>query len=83
MKDGLVPINGLRVPLEGDTTGWCIWAGEELKEDDDFFLPLHVQHIDEWTPYVKKYLGLPTGWRFLIAGDYVDVWYDAHLLDEE
>jgi hypothetical protein len=26
-------------------------------------------------------LGLPPGWRFLIAPGYLDVWYDASLLD--
>ncbi|MFV1457974.1 DUF4262 domain-containing protein, partial [Bacillus mycoides] len=51
--------------------------------EEDFFLPLHVQHIDEWAPEIKKYLGLPPGWRFLIAGDYEDVWYDPNLFDED
>lgn len=83
VKSGIAPINGLRVPLEGDTTGWYIWAGEEMGLEPDFFIPIHVQHIDEWVPEIKKYLGLPPGWRFLITGDYEDVWYDSDLLDEE
>ena len=28
VKDGNFPINGLRHPPEGDTSGWYIWAGE-------------------------------------------------------
>jgi len=28
VTSGLMPINGLRHPPEGDTTGWYIWAGE-------------------------------------------------------
>ena len=28
---------------------------------------------------IKKYLGLAPGWRFLIAGDYEDVWFDERL----
>ena len=80
VRDGLLPINGLRHPPEGNTTGWYIWAGEELSDAPDFFKPLHVEHLDEWCPLVKKYLGLAPGWRFLIAGEYEDVWFDATLL---
>lgn len=83
VKDGITPINGLRMPIENGTTGWYIWAGEEMGTEEDFFLPLHVQHIDEWAPEIKKYLGLSPGWRFLIDGDYEDVWYDPNLLNEE
>ncbi len=82
VRDGIIPINGLRHHPEDGTTGWFIWAGEELSQDDDFFLPLHVEHLDEWAPSIKKYLGLAPGWRFLIAGDYEDVWYDPNLLEE-
>ena len=45
-----------------------------------FFVPLHVVHLDEWCPEVKKYLGLPPGWRFLIAEGHEDVWFDESLL---
>jgi hypothetical protein len=79
VKEGLRPINGLRHPVEGDTTGWYIWAGEELPNDPDFFQPLHVEHLSEWCPEAQKYLGLPPGWRFLIDGEYEDVWYDESL----
>jgi hypothetical protein len=30
------PLNGLRHPLEGDTTGWYIWSGEDFSEEEDF-----------------------------------------------
>jgi hypothetical protein len=81
VREGVTPIHGLRHPPEGDTTGWYIWAGEELSERPDFFKPLHVAHLDAWCPQIKKYLGLPPGWRFLIAGDYEDVWFDENLLN--
>lgn len=81
VESGLLPINGLRHPPEGDTTGWYIWAGEELPEDPDFFAPLHVEHLKDWCPAVLKFLGLPPGWRFLVAGDYEDVWEAPSLLD--
>lgn len=80
VREGMLPINGLRHPPVGDTTGWYIYAGENLSGDQDFFKPLHVQHLDDWCPQVQKYLGLAPGWRFLIAADYEDVWFDQNLL---
>jgi len=80
VRDGLVPINGLRHPPQGDTTGWYVWAGEELSDASDFFKSLHVEHLDECCPQIKKYLGLAPGWRFLVADDYEDVWFDESLM---
>lgn len=74
-------MNGLRHPPQGDTVGWYIWAGEELSQEPDFFQPRHVEHLNEWCPAVISYLGLAPGWRFLLANDYEDVWYDESLLD--
>lgn len=81
VKSGLLPINGLRHPPQGDTTGWYIWAGEELSTDPDFFQPLHVSHLKEWCPQIMRFLGLPPGWRFLLAAEYEDVWEDQSLLE--
>lgn len=80
VRDGQIPLNGMRHPLEDGTTGWFIWAGEELSSDPDFFVPLHAEHLAEWCPEVLPYLALPPGWRFLLAPDYEDVWPDASLL---
>lgn len=77
---GAFPINGLRHPPQGDTTGWYFWAGEEFSEAADFFEPLHMEHLVERCPEILPYLGLPPGWRFLIAPDYEDVWFDESLL---
>jgi hypothetical protein len=52
-----------------------------LSEEKDFFVPLHVEHLGEWCPQVLSYLGLPPGWRFLIAPDYEDIWEDRSLLE--
>lgn len=82
VREGLLPINGLRHAQSGDTTGWYIWAGEDLSADADFFVPLHVAHLQEWCPEVIRYLGLAPGWRFLIAGDYEDVWHDSSLVSD-
>ena len=76
-----MPINGLRHPPEGDTISWYIYASEELSDDLGFFKPLDVEHLNDWCPQIKKYLGLAPGWRFLIAGDYEDVWFDGSLLE--
>ena len=75
------PINGLRHPPEGQTTGWYIWSGEEFSDEDDFFQPLHTVHLVERCPEIMKYLGLGPGWRFLYAPGYEDVWYDPNLLN--
>ena len=82
IREGVLPINGLRHPPDGDSTGWFIYGGEELSSDEDFFKPLHVEHIGDWCPQIRKYLGLAPGWRFLIADDYEDVWFDSSLLTD-
>jgi hypothetical protein len=76
------PINGLRHSPAADTCGWYIWAGEELSSADDFFLPVHVEHLSDWCPEVIPYLALGPGWRFLIAPDYEDVWFDESLIED-
>ncbi|SDP98798.1 hypothetical protein SAMN05428975_4802 [Mucilaginibacter sp. OK268] len=68
LKDGIWPINGLRHPHEGDTTGWYIWAGENFSSDPDFFEPVHVIHIIESFPIIAKYLGLASGTRSVNNG---------------
>ena len=79
---GKVPINGLRHKEENGTNGWYIWCGEEMSQAEDFFSPLHIEHITEYLPEVVEYLDLPPGYRFLIDGNnYEDVWYDEELLN--
>ncbi len=83
--EGVAPINGIRHNIEGDTTGWYIFAGEDPipQEDADFFEPLCVKHLIESCPQVLKYLGLPPGTRFQIDHDgYEDIWDDPMLLVE-
>jgi len=81
LLSGVLPLNGLRHPQEGGTCGWYLWAGEEFSEAPDFFQPWHVYHLVKRRPDLAKYLGLAPGWRFLIAGDYEDVWFDSTLLE--
>ena len=78
-RQGDLPFNGLRHPPEKDTTGWFIWGGKEFSDDPEFFHPLCVEHLPDWCPMVIRYLGLPPGWRFLIADNYEDVWFDEAL----
>jgi hypothetical protein len=78
---GRVPINGLRHPPKDETSGWYIWCGQELSDAADFFDPLHTRHVYEEYPDLVKLLGLPPGYRFILANDYLDVWYDASLLN--
>lgn len=69
------PLHALRHSPGNGTCGWYIWAGE-LSEDSDFFSPLHVTHLPEHVPELVPYLGLPPGWRVLIAPGHEDVWYE-------
>ena len=80
VREGALPINGPRCRPEGDTTGWYIWAGGEMSGHPDFFVPLHVSHLGEWSPSVLPYLALPPGWRFQIAPGHEDVWFDEDVL---
>jgi len=80
VDSGSLMVNGLRHRQSTDTTGWYIWAGETLSNSPDFFSPLHVSHLDVRCPGIKKYLGLPPGWRFLITDKYEDIWFDESLL---
>jgi hypothetical protein len=78
---GHLPINGLRHPAAGDTSGWYLWCGEELLNTPDFFQPMHARHIYEEYPKLIQLLGMPPGYRFLLAGEYLDIWYDEALLN--
>lgn len=80
VKEGLQPLNGLRLLPEGDTSGWYIWAGETLSDDPTFFKPIHIVHLTDWCPDIIKYLALPPGYRFLTSLNYEDVWEDVNLL---
>lgn len=75
------PLNGLRHPPGAHSCGWYIWSGKVLSQDPDFFVPVHATHLFESRPEVSQYLGLPPGWRFLIAPNYEDVWRDDSLLN--
>lgn len=77
---GKFPLNGLRHLREGETCGWYLWAGEELSDEADFFKPMHLIHLVEQEVSIVRYLGLPAGWRFLVAENYEDVWFDKTLI---
>ena len=72
------PLDGLRHPPEGDTSGWHCWVGDWL-DAEDFVVPLHQRHLVERIPELGEYLGMPLGSRFLLAPGYVDTWHDASL----
>ena len=82
IRGGDLPLYGQRRPPEGDTSGWYIWAGE-YAEVEDVFKPLHISHIETWTPLALKFLGLPPGWRFLVTPDFEKVSHDESLWGTE
>lgn len=78
----LEPLNALRHPVTGQSNGWFVWRGPAIPQDDDeFFAPLHVEHLDEHAPELEPYLALPPGRGVVLAPGYEDVWYDETLLD--
>lgn len=82
VRTGLIPVHGLRHAPVGETTGWYLWAGDDpIPTDPDYFVPLHIEHVENWRPGILKFLGLPPGWRFLSDGEYEDIWEDPSLLD--
>ncbi len=78
---GVSPIHGLRHPPSGGTTGWYIWCGEILSDASDFFDPVCVDHLIKELPLVASLLGLPPGYRFVVADGYRDVWCDENLFN--
>jgi hypothetical protein len=53
-----------------------------MSDADDFFKPMHVEHLPDWCPEALPYLALPPGWGFILAPGYEDVWYDEAFLVE-
>jgi hypothetical protein len=39
--------------------------------------------VNEWSPLIEPLLGLPVGYRFLVAPDAEDVWFDEAVLRAE
>jgi hypothetical protein len=66
--------NGLRESADKGLTGWYLWGDEEPSIRDDFFLPLHAQHLKDYKPKILDFLALPPNWRFYINNDFHDVW---------
>jgi hypothetical protein len=62
-------------------TGWYIWCRETLLDAPGFFHPLWVDHLVERLPAAANLLGLPPGYRFLLADAYEEVWFDENLLN--
>ena len=79
----ILPINGLRHPAVGNTNGWYIWSSEIFPNHDDAFKPTCLEHLTDSKFIGLRFLCLPPGWRFLLANDYVDVWFDKSLLNIE
>ena len=81
VRSGDWPVHALRHPVEHGTSGWYIWAiHNEIPDDSSFFEPVHLEHLPEIVPSVIPYMALPPGWRFLLAPQYEDVWFDPQLL---
>jgi hypothetical protein len=79
---GRQPLNALRHQPAGGTCGWYLWWGDEIDQgDDDFFQPLHVEHLEQYCPDALPYMWLPPGWRIQLAPGQENVWFDDTVLD--
>jgi hypothetical protein len=78
---GLNPVNGFRHPVQNDTSGWYIWCGDEFLPSPDFFASVLTKHLYDELPQIVPFLALPPGSRFLLSGNYVDIWFDEDLLN--
>ncbi|REH55315.1 hypothetical protein BCF44_101335 [Kutzneria buriramensis] len=77
----LLPLNAVRYPPEGQSNGWYVWRGGEIPNDqDDFFVPSHVEHLGDHAPELIPYLALPPGWGVVLAKGHEDVWFDENLV---
>jgi hypothetical protein len=79
----LLPLNALRHPVIANSNGWFVWRGPTNPEDeaDDFFSPIHIEHLGDHAPELAPYLALPPGWLVTLAPGHEYVWYDEALLD--
>lgn len=79
---GQLPINGLRRSPNDEHCGWSIWCGGEQPADtDNFFSILPANNIQRSLAEAYRFLALPPGYRFLIAGAHTKVWFDPNLLE--
>ena len=77
---GQLPINGCRRSPSANHCGWSLWCGAEPLADAQF-CQLPVSNVQRCLAEAHRYLALPPGYRFLIAGAYAKVWFDATLLE--
>lgn len=72
---GKMPIYGQRNFLSAEENiSWFFYCGESSSADD-FYQPLHTEHLREMLPSVIKYLRLPPGSKFIIDDQgHEEVW---------
>lgn len=81
---GRVPIHGVRLTPTETTCGWYIHAGDEWSDEDDFYKPLCVDHLEDYCKFAMPFICLPPGWRFMTDGKgFIDIWQDAEPGDSE
>ena len=81
VRDGGWPLNGLRHPPAGGTTGWYLWAGEDpLPRPPTSSCPCTWPTRQNGAPRRRRTWRPRPGWRFVPAPGHEDVRYDAALL---
>ena len=76
-----MPIYGSRIKItEDDTVSWFFYCGE-YSDSEDFYSPIHINHLEELLPLVIPYLYLPPNTQFIIDDKgYEDVWTNEDLI---
>ncbi len=70
------PIYGVRKKNADGSASWYVWAGE-YSTVPDFYQPLCASHLIDLLPISLPYLGLPSGYKFIIdRSGYEDVWQE-------
>lgn len=79
---GLLPVHGERVRGGENQSGWYVWCGGNRFDRDDFFQEMSVFEFAGRVPLAYSFLGLPPGFKFLVAGGHQRAWLEEGLLEE-
>ena len=73
---GKLPLNGLRKNPTDSFSGWYLWCGVDVLDTEDFYQQMPLHNAIHMLPLVERYLALPAGFRFLMAGAAERVWLE-------
>ncbi|UYV55660.1 immunity protein Imm33 domain-containing protein [Priestia megaterium] len=74
-------IQGVRYEEDGEKSGWLLYCEEQDLDSlhEGAFLTLRLYELTLKRPDLLKFLGLPTGYRFVLKEDEYNAWEDRNL----